>query len=297
VKPDRRATTYRSYKGILDNHILPTLGSARINRLEPADVARCIAIVRETSSASMAAKVRTILNRVMVRAVALEIAPRNPVANVQVPRFEKREMSFLTSAQLAKLFAAAAGDRFEALPILLATVGLRIGEARALTWADVNFEKRMIDISKSAQESNGAVAIIAPKTAAGKRTVAIGTATLKALQRRKRLATKEGFASARHLVFPTLSGTVVRLSNLHRRWWAPLLEEAGLEHVRLHDLRHSAASLSLLAGTNPKVVADKLGHTSAAFTMRTYAHVVDSLQHDDAAAIDRLFKPKRKTAK
>jgi integrase len=292
VRPNRRATTYRSYKGISDNHILPTLGSVRVNRLEPSGVERCIAIVRQTSSASMAAKARTVLHRVMARAVALELAPRNPVQHVEVPRVTKREMSFLTSGQLERLFAKAVGDRFEALPMLLATSGLRIGEARALTWADVNFEKRTIVVSKTAQEADGAVKIVEPKTAAGRRTVAIGAATVRALQGRKRLAKREGFDRPSDLVFPSQSGTPMRLSNLHRRWWAPLLEKAGLERIRLHDLRHSAATLSLLAGTNAKVVADKLGHTSPAFTMRTYQHAVDALQHKDAAAIDRLLRRK-----
>jgi integrase len=226
----------------------------------------------------------------MARAVALEIAPRNPVQHVEVPRVVKREMSFLTSKQLAKLFEAAAGDRFEALPILLATAGLRIGEARALTWADVDFQKRTVDVTKTAQEAAGAVKIVGTKTAAGRRTVAIGAATVRALRKRKQLAKGEGFDAPADPVFPSRTGTTMRLSNLHRRWWAPLLVKAKLERIRLHDLRHSAASLSLLAGASAKVVADKLGHTNPAFTMRTYQHAVDSLLHDDAAAIDRIFR-------
>lgn len=179
VKPNRRATTYRSYRGIANNHIRPTIGSLRINRLEPTDIERCIATVRETSSASMAAKARTVLHRFMTRAVALEIASRNPVQHIEVPRVERREMAFLTSKQLSQLFEAAVGDRFEALPALLATAGLRIGEARALTWADIDFESRRVRITKTAQEAAGAIAVVPPKTAAGRRTVAIGDVTLK----------------------------------------------------------------------------------------------------------------------
>ncbi|MBD5634975.1 MAG: site-specific integrase [Candidatus Eremiobacteraeota bacterium] len=296
VKPNRRATTYRSYKGILDNHILPTLGAMRINRLEPADVERCIAIVRTTSTASMASKSRTVLHRIMARAVALEIASRNPVTPVAVPRVDKRPMAFLDSEQLTKLFAAAEGDRFEALPIVLATAGLRIGEALALTWNDVDLNERLLSVTKTAQEGDGVIKVVQPKTAAGRRVVAIGAAAAKALRKRHRLAEREKLAAPENIVFPTETGTHMRLSNLHRRWWSPLLAKAQLERIRLHDLRHSSASLSLLAGTSAKVVAEKLGHTNPGFTLRTYSHSVESLARVDADAIDHLIRPRSRKA-
>ena len=86
-------------------------------------------------------------------------------------------------------------------------------------------------------------------------------------------------------------------TNLHKQWWRPLLEKAQLRRIRLHDLRHSSATLSLAVGTNAKVVADRLGHTNPAFTMKQYQHSVAELHRADAAAIDALLRRRRpKTA-
>ncbi len=293
VRPNRRATTHRSYAGILQNHVLPVLGTLKVNRIEPRDVERCLAIIRETAGASMAVKSRTVLRRLMQRACALEVIGRNPVDNVEAPTVTKRPMQFLDTSQLQALFKAADGDRFEALVVVLAIGGIRIGEALALTWADVDFGGT-IRVDKTAQEAYGKPQIMPPKTKAGTRTIALGKVPIAALRRRHKLAKIEGFAEPKDLVFPTTTGTVVRQSNLSRRWWVPLLESAGLKRVNLHALRHSSASLSLLAGTNFKVIADRLGHADPGFTSRTYAHAVDVLHHRDAAALDALMEPKKR---
>ncbi len=291
VRANRRATTHRSYAGILGKHVLPVIGPIRVNRLVPTDVERCLAIVRETSSASMAVKARTVLHRVMARAVALEVASRNPVDNVEVPRAPRRVMKFLDAVQLQALFKAAEGNRFEALVVVLATCGMRIGEALGLKWSDIDLKAKTIRIERTAQEAYGAPQLVEPKTAAGCRTVAIGAVATASLRRRKKAADAEKFGAATDLVFPTTTGTIVRQSNLLRRWWVPLLERAELERINLHALRHSSASLSLLAGTNFKVVADRLGHTDPGFTSRVYSHAVDALHERDAAAVDALLNP------
>jgi integrase len=290
VKPNRRPETYKSYSGIASRHVLPVLGSLRVNAITPADVARAIGIVNERTGASMAGKARTLLHRIFQRAVALELTIRNPVAAVEAPRAPKHEMQFFTAAQLAKLFEAAKGDRFEALAVLLATAGLRIGEALALTWADVDLLERTVRISKQAQEVTGAPRIVEPKTAAGRRSVALTAVAIAALRRRSKFARTEGFANPGDLVFPTSTGTPPMKTNLHKFWWRPLLLAAKLPSIRLHDLRHSSATLSLAAGTNAKVVADRLGHTNPAFTMRQYQHALDELHHADAKAIDVLLR-------
>jgi len=290
VKPNRRAETYKSYSGIASRHVLPVLGSMRVNMVAPADIVRVLGIVNERTGPSMAGKARTLLHRVFRRAVALELTERNPVAAVEAPRAPKHEMQFFTATQLAKLFEAAKGDRFEALAVLLATAGLRIGEALALTWADVNLHERTVRVTKQAQEAAGAPQIVEPKTAAGRRSVALSAIAVAALRRRVKLAQREGFAEGSDLVFPSRVGTVAQKTNVHKYFWRPLLIKAELPHIRMHDLRHSSATLSLAAGTNAKVVADRLGHTNPAFTMRQYQHALPELHRADAAAIDVLLR-------
>jgi integrase len=292
VKPNRRAETYRSYASIAKRHVLPVLGSMRVNVIAPADVARVLGVITERTGANMAGKARTLMHRIFRRAVALELAVRNPASAVEAPRAAKREMQFFTAEQLAQLFKAAKvkRDRFEALAVLLATAGLRIGEALALTWADVELNARTVRVTKQAQEAPGAAKIVEPKTAAARRTVALSAIATVALRRRLRVAEREGYAKPGDLVFPTSVGTVPLKTNLHKQWWRPLLEAAELPRIRLHDLRHSSATLSLAAGTNAKVVADRLGHTNPAFTMRQYQHAIEELHRADATAIDSLIR-------
>jgi len=109
------------------------------------------------------------------------------------------------------------------------------------------------------------------------------------LRRRLEAAEAEGYVEKADPVFPTTTGTPYRKSNLHRRWWAPLLAKAELPRIRIHDIRHSAASLSRLAGTDPKTISVKLGHENPAFTMRVYAHAVEALHRKDADALDILL--------
>ncbi|MHB8140541.1 MAG: tyrosine-type recombinase/integrase [Vulcanimicrobiaceae bacterium] len=290
VKPNRRATTYRSYEGIARRHVLPYVGAKRVNLATPADIERCVAIVREKAGASMAGKVRTLLHRVFRRAVALEIAARNPVTSVEAPRHEKKAMQFLDAGQVRTLLDAAAGDRLEALAVVLVTAGLRIGEALALRWCDLDVQKRTLRIERSAQEAAGAIAFVAPKTKAGRRMIALGALAIDALKRRYADARREGYDAPGDLIFGTGIGTPYRQTNLHRRWWHPLLQKAGLPKIRLHDLRHTAASLSLAAGTDARTVSDRLGHADASLTQRVYQHAVESLHRADAKAVDELLK-------
>jgi integrase len=268
-----------------------------MNATTPRDIQRCVAIVEEVSGTAMAGKVRMILHRIFRRAVAKEVAIRNPVSAIEAPQHTPAPKRFLDARQVKALFHAARGDRLEALVVLLATSGMRLGEALALCWSDLSFVKRTIQIERTAVEIKGPIVFAPPKSKAGVRTIALGALAMDALKTRRGAARDEGFATAQDLIFPTTVGTAWRKTNLHRRWWAPLLEKAKLEHLRIHDLRHTAASLSLAAGTNARTIADRLGHADVATTQRVYQHVVEQLHRTDAAAVDAMLRPTRRKAR
>ena len=297
VRKRCRPTTYHVYENVTRRHIIPYLGKVRMNAATPKDIERCVAIVEEMSGTAMAGKVRMILHRIFRRAVAKEVAIRNPVSAIEAPQHTPAAKRFLDARQVKALFQAARGDRLEALVVLLATSGMRLGEALALRWSDISFAKRTARIERTAVEIKGPIEFAPPKSKAGVRTIAVGALAIDALKMRKEAARAEGYAAAQHLIFPTTVGTAWRKTNLHRRWWAPLLEKAKLEHLRIHDLRHTAASLSLAAGTNARTIADRLGHADAATTQRVYQHVVEQLHRADAAAVDAMLRPTRRKAR
>jgi integrase len=293
VKPNRRATTARYYQVIVDR-VMPTLGRKRMAEISTADIERTIAAVRELSSSTMAAKARGTLRRIFKRALAVGAVTVNPVEATEAPRVAKSQMQFLTAKQVQKLFKAARGQRMGPLVVLLAATGLRLGEALALTWADVDLRTRTLKVTKTLQDDMGPLVVVEPKTATGRRTVHFGTTAVDALRERRRAAQSEGFAGSRDPVFPTTAGTYQRRKNLHTRFWRPLLTKAKLPTIRLHDLRHTSASLSLAAGSDPRTISERLGHADAGFTMRTYAHSVKHLHQEDAIGIDRLLISTRK---
>jgi integrase len=291
VVPNRRPTTERYYRLIVDRYLVPTLGRKRMAEIGVADIEHAIAAAREMTSASMASKARGCARRIFGRAFTQGVIASNPVVATEPPRVVKQSMQFLTAEQLRKLFKAAQGDRMEALVVLLGTAGLRLGESLALLWADVDLDAGELRVMKTLQDNLGPLRIVEPKTAAGRRLISLGNLAIGAMRRRLEVAKKEGFDRPKDPIFPTTTGTHQRRKNLHDRFWKPLLKAAGLPPIRFHDLRHSSASLSLAAGTDARTLADRLGHSDAGFTLRTYAHSTGQLQRQDAAGIDLLLAP------
>jgi integrase len=293
VEQNRRPTTQRYYKLLLDDYIEPQLGRKRLAEIVPADVERAVAIARERRSAAMAAKVRGAIGRILNRARRLGLISSNPATATEVPRVERRPMKFLEPLQVRRLLDAAEGQRLGALIVVLVTAGLRIGEALALTWSDVNLRRGELHVDKSLSESKGPMQIAHPKTAAGKRTIVLTQRAIAALRNRSQLAKMEGYSRKSDPVFPTTTGTYQRRKNFTARVFQPLLKEAKLPAIRLHDLRHSSAALSIAAGSNPRTVSERLGHADPSFTLRTYGHAPSELHRKDADAIDRLLKSRR----
>jgi integrase len=293
VEQNRRPTTQRYYKLLLDDYIEPQLGRKRLAEIAPADVERTVAIARERRSAAMAAKVRGAIGRILNRARRLGLISSNAATATEVPRVERRAMKFLEPQQVRRLLDAAEGERLGALVVVLVTAGLRIGEALALTWDDVNLRRGEMRVDKTVMEAKGPLQIAHPKTAAGKRMIVLTQRAIKALRRRLELAKAEGYARKSDPIFPTTTGTYQRRKNFTARVFQPLLTAAKLPAIRVHDLRHSSAALSIAAGANPRTVSERLGHADPSFTLRTYGHAPSELHRKDADAIDRLLRRPR----
>jgi integrase len=185
-------------------------------------------------------------------------------------------------------------ERWYPLWVILSTAGLRIGEALALGWESVSLETRRLAVVRSLQRQRGLGLVFAePKTARSRRSIYLSVLACQALsehrQRQQPPAASRAAWQDSGLVFanrhggPQDSGTVT--SALNRA-----LLRAGLPHVRVHDLRHTTASVLLAGGANPKVVQDLLGHSTVLTTLNTYSHVTESLTHLAAATMDSVLE-------
>jgi integrase len=215
---------------------------------------------------------------------------RNPADAADPPRAaatSRPAMTTWTAQEVRTFLDHTADHRLQAAFVVLATTGMRRGECLGLRWRDVDLDAGRASITQTVITVNHAVQIGSPKTAKGRRTVVLDAGTVAALRehRQRQLAERlligEGFTD-HCLVFCRPDG-----GPLHAERFSRTFDEqsarAGLPRIRLHDLRHTWATLALSAGVHPKVVQERLGHAAVGITLDVYSHVTEGL-HSDAAS-------------
>lgn len=292
-------TTLAQYTGHVKNWIAPQLGGTKLRDLTPTRVSKFQGDMLagkigkpggepEPVSGATTKKVLVTLSAILTHAVNLGVTPSSPCAAVPKPKASRPVVSALTPDQAGKLLAAVEGDRLAALYALAIDSGLRQGELFALRWDDFDPAAGTLRVTKSLAELNGRLWVKDVKTANARRLVTLGFALPSLATHRERMAT-EGRDVATGLIFCDTEGGPLRKSNFDRRSFQPAVERAGITGVTFHGLRHSSASLLLLAGADTKVVSSRLGHGSAGFTMNTYQHVLPGLQAAAAELLKRVL--------
>ncbi len=288
ARANTRAMTSRSYEQVLRLHVLPEIGAFPLRELSSDQVRAMYQRLKPKVSASMRARIHIVLRAALNYAVETGGLAASPLASIRkdVPRYKRQPVEALTETQAKTLLRAASGDRLESLIVLALTSGLRQGELFALRWRDVDLARGSLFVARSAQEINGEVTFVEPKTDSSRRRIMLSKAAIAALKSRRSLAGTEGHKS--ELVFPSERGHALRKSNFIRRVWEPLRKKAKVT-ATFHALRHTAASLLLTEGVHPKIVQEMLGHSSIRLTLDTYSHLIPTMQAGAAAAFDRVL--------
>ena len=182
-----------------------------------------------------------------------------------MPRIQRRDYVILTHGQLRDLAAEAGHSRL--LVLLLGYTGLRWGEATALRVCDINLDRRRIDVSRAFSDIGGRIVLGTPKSHQSR------TVPVPSFMAREIAAAVKG-KRADDLVFTVTNGSVLRLSNWRRSVFLPTRVQAGISaRFRIHDLRHTAASLMVQAGYPPKMLQEIMGHASITTTLDLYGHL------------------------
>lgn len=241
--------------------------------------------------------------------------PRNPVEAVDTLKVTKRDMTLWTPAEAARFLNHACPHRLHAIFYLAMSTGLRRGELLGLHWSDL--EGSRLRVRRSLSPAKGHYRISTPKTRKGERSVALTPDTLDVLeQHRARQAAERRelgeMWSRPDVMFANELGSYMDPDNLSRLWrslqdvartaWLEDAEKAGdketarslasgklMPSIRLHDLRHLHASIAIRAGMDPKVLADRLGHARASFTLDVYTHLFDEQRASAAVSIQDLL--------
>jgi len=298
-----RPSTFRSYKQHVECHIVPHLGSVQLQKLHGsqinalyAQLALCGKKDGKTGLSPLTIRhVHAVLHRALKDAVRWERLTRNPIDAADPPSIRgdgNRELKTWSAAQLKAFLTATHGERLSPIWHLLAMTGMRRGEALGLRWEDVDIEAGRLSVRR-ALIPNGAVVVVSePKTAKGRRSVALDPETVEMLKRQatQQLAdqVKKGDAwSDTGLVFTKADGEAWH-PEVVSRFFRAAVRRSLLPVIRLHDLRHTHATLALRAGIHPKVVSERLGHATIAITLDTYSHAIPAMQEEAAVRIAEL---------
>ena len=285
-------STFEKYRQMMRDYVFPSIGGRRLARLSPMNIQ---GVYSELLSRGLSPRTvrycHAVLSSALKQAVRWRLIPSNPASFTELPKQRQREMRALTSEQASHFLKVTAEDRYHAFFAVLLLTGVRASEARALTWADVDLPGRTIVIRRAVHDRPSGHVFSEPKTRRSRRSITIPEELVRTLLRHK--STHCGHGQGQNdLLFATATGKPDSHSNIYNRHFKPLARASALpEDFRMHDLRHTHASLLLQAGVHPKVVSERLGHASITLTLDTYSHVLPGLQEESAEKLNQLLFP------
>ena len=307
ARPRLRKVTFDSYKECLRLYIRPALEERRLKSINGLTLQGHYASLLERGLSPRTIRyAHSVINSAFRQAVKWRLIPRNPCKDVELPRQEHKEMQALSPEEAVAFLNAAKADRLGALFDLAVASGMRPGEYLGLKWSDVDLEVGTVTVQRTlVLGSKGEWYLSEPKTARSRRTIPLPKGTVEILRKHKTAQAEVRMKAPAEwndhgFVFTIKRGQPVNRNNLVKRNFHRILKAADLGEwievdgkdkkrfvpkIRLYDLRHTCATLLLVAGENPKVVSERLGHASISMTLDTYSHVLPTMQE---AAAERL---------
>jgi integrase len=284
-----RPTTRARDETLLRRHALPRFGQLPLASIGQLEVRSWVAqLSAEGLAPATVVKAYQLLGKVLAAAVDAGYLAQSPCRNVPLPKIEREEMRFLTPAEIVDL-AEAIHARYRALVFVGAYGGLRIGELAGLRRGRVDLLRGAVTVAETVTEVKGKLFFGPPKTRAGRRTVGLPPFVVRELQAH---FVAQGSPSSH--VFTAPGGGPVRVPSFRARFWVPATRAAGLQGLRIHDLRHTAVALWIAAGATPKEVAVRAGHASVSFTLDRYGHLYpesDTTLRDRLEALHSTARP------
>jgi integrase len=279
--------TYEDYEGLLQRYVRAAIGTKKLSDLKPLHIQVIYTDMLERGlSPRVVRYVHAVISNAFKQAKKWGMLGRNPAEGVDLPKQTRKEMRALSPEEAGRFIAAAREDEHGLIFIFALMTGCRPEEYLALQWKDVDLESGVIIIQRTLvwRRKGGGWYYGQPKTAKSRRNIPLASSLVRDLRMHRReqveARLKLGPKWQDHdLVFTTAVGGPLMGPNLYRRNFTPIVEKAKLsERIRLYDLRHSCATLLLAAGEHPKVVSERLGHSTVVLTLDTYSHVLPSMQ-------------------
>jgi len=292
VKTNCSPRTLEGYQSIIDHHFIKELGGIQLNHLRPQAI--------QTYYVKACKKLSTVyvhhhrvLSEVLKYVVRQGYLGHNPAEMVDPPSPHKNPMRTLTAAEVEVLLNSVKESSYYPVTYAALSTGLRQAEILGLRWRDIDLDLNSISVRQALYIRKGEVQFKEAKTAHSRRRVlmtpniAMFLKTYRA--RREQYYIELGKpVTLDTLVITTIEGKPINAHILSRAF-GRLAQNAGLGHVRFHDLRHTFATLMFLHGAKPKVISEALGHASVGFTMDVYSHIIEGMQKDAMALLDEVL--------
>jgi len=300
--PNLAPRTAEGYEHIIRRHLISSLGNMTLTALKPEHLQRYYSEKLTSGrcngiggvSAQTVRHHHTALHKALQTAVEWGLLSRNVADAVSPPHVQRPEMQTWDEYEIIHFLEVAKDSPYYALFYTALFTGMRRSELLALRWQDIDSIFSQVYVSRSLHVlRDGKVVFKSPKTASGRRTVALSPSAILLLKEHKE---KQALERAMmgiplkddDLVFSHLEGKPL-LPNTVTHAWIKLVRRTGMKGIRLHDARHTHASIMLKQGTHPKIVQERLGHSSIQITLDTYSHVVPGLQEAAATRFDEAF--------
>jgi len=289
-----------SYRKELNTHIIRKLGAIPLQKLTPQHLEdykeQALKEGRVDGKGGLAPQtVRyhlNILNGALKQAARLGYVTRNVAQLVDRPRVRRPVITTMLLAHVPFFLAATRDNFYYAVFYAALWTGMRLGELLGLRWCDVNLDQAYLSVVQTLYKHAGISEMGEPKSSHSRRRITLSPSLEDILKGHRMEQEARGIMLGRNvmendLVFCYPGGKPLDPSTVNHAF-SKALQEAGLPHIRFHDLRHTHATILFQAGVHPKVVSERLGHSSVAFTLDTYSHMIPGLQEAAAERFDRF---------
>jgi integrase len=305
-KPSVSPRTLQSYSYICRIHIIPAIGKINLTELKPQHLQSLYS--KKLSSGLSARTVQlchVTIHKALKNAVKINILNRNVADFVEKPKIQRHEMHPMSEYDLSQFLEAAKQGNYYALFYTYLFTGMRRSELLAVRWSDVDLLGMQISVSRTMQYLNGVkdhITFKEPKSKKSRRLIALSPSTVFVLREHQNAYEKQREAlqlpslTETDLVFSHWDGSPLLPDSITHAW-EKLVCKCGLKGIRLHDARHTHATIMLKQGVHPKIVQERLGHATISTTLDTYSHVSPGLQEAAARGFDNILNRESKLDK
>lgn len=287
--------TYDNYLSNINTHIKPCIGNVKLGDLNIGHIDKVMETVKEAGlAAGTRIKIYNILNNAIKEAVKKKQMSENVVSAVDKPRATKEQVNVWDAPTVKRFINEAKGlSRYYMACFLPLFTGCRQGEVLGLRWKDIDFNRRVLRITQTLSH-DGKYFKSGAKSASGVRSVALSKSTIEALLEHQEVIRKEREAVEadyhdHDLVICKEDGKPVSPRDINKVWYK-LIDKLGLPKIKYHESRHTHASLLLLTNTHPKVVSERLGHSSISITLDIYSHLLPHMQDEAVKKLDDVLE-------